>query len=549
MIFEQGWHGSLTLWDMETRQPVGDPIISGGSLSDLSFNPTGDMIAVSSIFDDAITLWAFSNGSVSDEPLTLEIENPKQLAFSPNGAILASTHGDESITLWDVSSGHSIGEPLTAELGVGGSIAFSDDGQFLASVGTGGTQENDNVITIWDVASQKLVREFRSGTPWPVTQITFSPESHLLASGSRDGTVLLWELDSRHPLATPLSPDADAAMYVTFSPDGTLLASGASDGVVRLWDLASGEEVDSLTISETGGGVNSIAFSPDGKTLIACTWDWGANVALWDLARDVAIGVGLEGHKNEAFSVAFSPTGEVAASSAWDGTIIFWNPKTGEALSEPLTEVSPDEGSSFRSNDIWSIAFSPDGRLLASGRGGGDILIWDVATQKPAGEPFFAHTDTVMAVAISPDGQLLASGGGDWLIRLWEMETGEPVGEPLAGHTDAVIGLEFSPDGNILASGGWDGTIRLWDVAAGQSIGQGIDAGASIISSVAFSPDGTTLATNADPITLWDMKIETWIERACRIANRNLTLEEWRHYLGEMSYHETCPEAPVPDER
>jgi WD40 repeat protein len=533
---------------METRQPVAEPFIPSDSLSDLSFNPTGDLLAVSSSFDDVITLWPFSGGSVADEPFTIEIENPKQLAFSPDGAILASTHGDDSITLWEVSSGQPIGKPLRAELGVGGSLAFSDDGIFLASTGAGGSQENDNAITIWDVASQKLVREFRSGTPWPVTQIIFSPGSHRLASGSRDGTVLLWELDSRHPLATPLSADADAAMYVTFSPDGRLLASGANDGVVRLWDLATGKEVDSLVISETGGGVNSIAFSPDSKTLIACSWNWGENVTLWDLARDVPIGVGLEGHKNEAFSVAFSPTGDVAASSAWDGTIIFWNPETGEALSEPLTDISPDEGSSFRSNDIWSITFSPDGQLLVSGRGGGDILIWDVATQKPAGEPFFAHTDTVMAVAISPDGRLLASGGGDWLIRLWEMDTGEPIGEPLAGHTDAVISLDFSPDGHILVSGGWDGTIRVWDVATGQAIGQSIIAGSSIMSSVTFSPDGTTLASNADPITLWDMRIETWIERACRIANRNLTHEEWGHYLGELSYHETCPDAPPTDE-
>ena len=547
-IFKDGWQDTITFWDLETRQPVSEPFIPSDFLSDLAFNPPGNLFAVSSSFDDAITLWPFSGGSVTGEPLILEIEKPKQLAFSPDGAILASTHEDDSITLWDVSSGLPIGEPLTATMGVGGSLAFSDDGQFLASTGTSGLQENDNVVTIWDVTSQKLVREFRSGTPWPLTQIAFSPGSHRLASGSRDGTILLWELDVRHPLATPLSADADAAMFVTFSPDGRLLASGANDGVVRLWDLASGEEVDSLTISETGGGVNSIAFSPDSKTIIACTWDWGKNVTLWDITSDVPVGIGLEGHKNEAFSVAFSPTGDVAASSAWDGAIIFRDPETGEALSEPLTDISPDEGSSFRSNDIWSIAFSPDGKLLASGRGGGDILLWDVATQQPAGEPFFAHTDTVMAVEISPDGTLLASGGGDWLIRFWEMGTSQPIGEPLAGHTDAVISLDFSPDGRTLASGGWDGTIRLWDVSTGQAIGQSIVAGSNIISSATFSPDGTTLATNADPITLWDMKIETWIERACRIANRNLTHKEWGHYLGEISYHETCPDAPSPDE-
>jgi WD40 repeat protein len=148
-----------------------------------------------------------------------------------------------------------------------------------------------------------------------------------------------------------------------------------------------------------------------------------------------------------------------------------------------------------------------------------------------------------MGLAFSPDGRILASSGGDRLIRLWDVETRQLMGKPLTGHTEAVFSVSFSPDGRLLASGGWDGTIRMWDVQTGQAVGRAIIVGQDIsVSTIVFSPDGQILASSASDgsVILWDLVKDTWVAQACTVANRNLTRMEWEHFLGNMPYHETC---------
>jgi WD40 repeat protein len=148
-------------------------------------------------------------------------------------------------------------------------------------------------------------------------------------------------------------------------------------------------------------------------------------------------------------------------------------------------------------------------------------------------------------MAFSPDGTLLASGGTGHTVRLWDVALNRPSGNPLLGHADNVWGVAFSPDGNVLASSSADGTVRLWSVAYRRQIGPPLAIG-NTATGLAFNRAGTLLATgSADgPVWLWNMSVASWIERACRIANRNLTTQEWQNYLGSASYHQTCPAAP-----
>ena len=144
---------------------------------------------------------------------------------------------------------------------------------------------------------------------------------------------------------------------------------------------------------------------------------------------------------------------------------------------------------------------------------------------------------------------LPGSSGGGCTITLWDLAKRQPLGLPLKAHKDSVRSVVFSPDGKTLASGGTSGNILLWDVASRQPLGPplpGYTAEATL--SLAFSPDSRTLAAGGieGEIILWDLDPASWQARACRIANRNLTREEWQQYLGDEPYRLTCPNLPAP---
>ena len=166
----------------------------------------------------------------------------------------------------------------------------------------------------------------------------------------------------------------------------------------------------------------------------------------------------LKGHTGGVNSVAFTPDGRILASGSDDTTIILWDVAT-----------SHPKGASLKGHTgiVRSVAFTPDGRTLASGSWDNTIILWDVATGQPKGAPLTRHTSVVTSVAFTPDGRTLASGSQDNTIILWEVATGQPKGPPLQKHTDYVRSVTFTPDGRTLASGSQDSTIILWDVATG----------------------------------------------------------------------------------
>src|SRR5258708_422334 len=168
-------------------------------------------------------------------------------------------------------------------------------------------------------------------------------------------------------------------------------------------------------------------------------------------------------------------------------------------MNQPLNFVTG------HSEEVTSLAFSPDGETLATIDDGNAVWLWDIATRQPLGQPLTGHSDRVNSVVFSPDGKTLASASWDHTVRLWDVATRRPVGEPLTGHHNKEItSVAFSPDGKTLASAGWDHTVRLWDVATRRPLGEPL-TGQNVGSTVAFSPDGKALASVSDDKTvrLW----------------------------------------------
>ncbi|GIK38370.1 MAG: hypothetical protein BroJett011_22030 [Chloroflexota bacterium] len=194
------------------------------------------------------------------------------------------------------------------------------------------------------------------------------------------------------------------------------------------------------------------------------------------------------------FSVAFSPDGKVLAAGTAEGQVRLWRVTDGQ----PLLTCEGHLGA------VWSVAFSPDGRLLASGSPDGTVRLWEVNTGHTL-KTLAGHTHQVWSVAFSPDGRLLASGSTDGTVRLWEVSTGQSL-KTLAGHTHQVRSVAFGPDGRLLASGSYDHTVRLWEVNTGQSL-KTLVGHAHPVRSVAFSPDGYLLASgsNDQTVRLWEV--------------------------------------------
>ena len=290
------------------------------------------------------------------------------------------------------------------------------------------------------------------------------------------------------PGIASLTGHTDRVHAVAFSPDGHTLLSGSYDGTARLWNTATHRQIGAPLNGH--GEVYSVAFSPHGNVVATGAED--TMVRLWDVATHRQIGAPLNGHDGEINAVAFSPDGKILATGgADDGVVRLWNATTHRQIGAPLLG---------HSGVVYSVAFSHDGKVLASGAADGTVRLWDVASHRQIGAPLLGHSGVVYSVAFSHDGKILATGGADGIIRLWDVATQQMTGSwPIYSP---VFNLAFSPDGRFLASGNLDDKVQLWDVATRLPIGNSL-----IGYALAFSPDGKGLATGSygHIVRLWDV--------------------------------------------
>jgi WD40 repeat protein/tRNA A-37 threonylcarbamoyl transferase component Bud32 len=323
----------------------------------------------------------------------------------------------------------------------------------------------------------------------PVTGVSISPDGKWVASSGGDGVIRLWEVSTGRLHA---SLDHAGAVSVAFAPDGQTLLSRSNDQL-KLWDAASGMERPAPS-KALAAPVLAAAWAPDGKLLAVAGTEKDSPKAnpvpvlrVWDVASGEARAV-LRGHAGAISAVAFARNGQLASGSD-DHTVRLWDLAAGK---ERLVLASRGSG------NITSVAFSPDGQIVAAGTVNQTARLWDVTSGKERGA-LTGHTATVTCVAFLADGRTVATGSSDHTMRLWDVTTLREKSS-FRDYRAAVTSLAMATDGQTLISGGGDGRVRLWDPASGKE-----RSSSPWYRLGAFSPDSKTLALIDGPtVELWD---------------------------------------------
>ncbi len=581
--------GVSEVWDLRHRRHVGNFSAdnSGDTVTALAFSRDNTILAAA-YASDTIRLWhvaqhhlmgTFFTGQQA-QPSSIHI-NANSISFSPDGRILALGGSDGSVALWDVADRRAIGTPLVADpLNQVFCVAFSPNGAILASASANGG------VQLWDVAHRQPLGRALTHRPPGVYSVAFSHDGSILASANVDGTIQLWNVSIDQPLGAPLVGhqdtvtdlfDKNGLTDLAFSPDDSLLASGGQYGTVSIWDVAHSHSLG-VVLPGTVNAVAGVALSADGTT--AATAGANKTVLLWDLVKYRLRCNPLAGHTDLVNTVAFSPNGRIVASGADDATIRLWDVARCRPLGAPLRDpagvaveslvfspngrllVAGNADATIRVWDVdrrrvsgpallgptaraWDVAISRDGREVASGNLDGSVWLWNVSAGHLHAALLTGHADAVYSVAFSPDDRMLASGSNDGTIRLWDTATKRQTGAPIGGDA-AVRSVAFSPDGTILASAGDDETIRLWDVATQLSVGPPLTGHTGRVWGVAFAQNGKTLVSVGvdQTLRLWNIDPAVLEARVCRLSGRNFTHGEWQHYLGDLPYQQTCAAYP-----
>lgn len=442
------WQGKIKLWDIQgnLRQTFA---VNTGVLRSLQFSHDGQKIICAGDTSKVLLL-DVASGGILTEIISNSGHWTMGAKLSGDGQVIASISADGSVKLWNIDG--SLIKELHKHNDTIYGLNFSPDGKTLA------TSSADKTVKLHKIENDFL-KSIELQNNSSQYGIAFSPKGGIFASSSwnpsiREWEVRLWTKDGKLLKTFPDKSDQDRSHHygdiiknIRFSPDGKLIGTASWDGTVKIWTV-DGKLLRNFT--EHKRPVNGLAFSPDSKAIALGGYgdENGNNLwMLWDIngkARTIL------GHSDQIYRLAFSPNGKIVATASWDRSIKLWNAVDGK-----LIRTLDGKHNSW----ILGLNFSPDGKMLVSSSQDKTAKIWSVE-----GNLLYTlidHKGDVNDVVFSPNGKIIASASSDQTIKLWN--TDGMLLRTLRGHNGAVYGVSFSPDGKRLVSASWDGSIKIWN--------------------------------------------------------------------------------------
>ncbi len=415
--------------------------------------------------------------------------------------------------------------------------AFTPDGRSLVTVG------NDSRLLTWDVATASVRTTLSETGDLPLRGPVLSADGTAAYTTDRNRDVIVWDLSGSRRLDRPFTAGTGFREWPWFamSPDGRLLAvpsssrDGPRDGIwlIDTTDLRVIRRIP----QNLHGSSTALAFSPDATTLAVASWSGRSHVRLWDVASG-RMTVSLKAMPAQRLvAIEFSPDGRtlVGGGGPDRGLVEVWRlggpNRPADRIRTPGT--------------VEDLAFTPDGSRLVISTGwadGGYFVAWDTATQKIL-KSVPADDVAVWSADVSNDGRTLITGGGTAIVRLWDLPTGTSLGAPLTALVGAADTVDLSPDGSTAVGADTSGNVLLWDVPTRSTIGDPFPGpAAGRPAAAAFTPDGRRVVVVSDTGAgwVWDVDPSDWLERACAVAGRSFTLQEWQELLPGRPYHATC---------